>query len=44
MKALKLQFAATAAVTMTFAAEAAKTAKAVVADGGATLTLTAIWE
>ena len=37
MKTLKLLCAAAAAVTMTFTAEAAKTAKAVVADSGATL-------
>ena len=37
MKALKLLCAALAAVTMTFTAQAAKTAKAVVREGGATL-------
>ena len=37
MKTLKLLGAALAVVTMTFTAEAAKTAKAVVADSGATL-------
>ena len=37
MKTLKLLGAVLAAVTMTFTAQAAKTAKAVVEDGGATL-------
>lgn len=37
MKAMKLLFAATAALTMAFTAQAEKTAKAVLADGGATL-------